>query len=256
MKNEELVERIQAGDEKEKYLQQLFEQNFPFIKKIASKYSDREEFDDLIQEGYIGLHTAAMKYDPGCGVLFLTYASYWIQQKMIRYLQNNGSVVRIPVHMAERLSKYRRITKQFQMERGRKPTEKEYASLSNICQDSLGDIHQAEGMRNLQSLSAHVGESEDELGDFISSDVNIENIVVHDVDHERMSKILWGIIAQLPDKKQTIMKMRAEGLSAQDVGDAIGLTGRQASMIEADARRRIRLDPAGKELRDYYMQYI
>lgn len=256
MKNEELVERIQAGDEKEKYLQQLFEQNFPFIKKIASKYSDREEFDDLIQEGYIGLHTAAMKYDPGCGVLFLTYASYWIQQKMIRYLQNNGSVVRIPVHMAERLSKYRRITKQFQMERGRKPTEKEYASLSNICQDSLGDIHQAEGMRNLQSLSAHVGESEDELGDFISSDVNVENIIVRDVDHERMSKILWGIIAQLPEKKRIIMKMRAEGFTLKETGDAMGMTEKQVSWVGYNVRHKIRSSSAEKELREYYMQYV
>lgn len=256
MKNEELVERIQAGNEKEKYLQQLFEQNFPFIKKIASKYSAREEFDDLIQEGYIGLHTAAMKYNPECGVLFITYASYWIHQKMIRYLQNNGSVVRIPVHMVERLSKYRRITKQFQMERGRKPTEKEYASLLNICQDNLGDIHQAEGMRNLQSLSAHVGESEDELGDFISSDVNVENIIVHEVDHEKMSKILWGIIAQLSEKKQMIMKMRAEGFTQKDVGDEMEMTERQVSCVESSVRRRIRSASAGKELREYYMQYV
>lgn len=256
MTNEELVERIQAGDEKGKYLYRLWEQNLPFIKKIALKYSTRAEFEDLIQEGYIGLHTAAMKYDLQCGVLFLTYAGYWIQQKMLRYLQQNGNTVRIPVHMAEMLSKYKRISVQFQTEYGREPTECEYASLLNIPRGNVGIIQKASCVRNLQSLSAHVGESEDELGDFISSDVNIENIVVHDVDHERMSKILWGIIAQLPDKKQTIMKMRAEGLSAQDVGDAIGLTGRQASMIEADARRRIRLDPAGKELRDYYMQYI
>lgn len=256
MKNEELVERIQAGDEKEKYLQQLFEQNFPFIKKIALKYSAREEFDDLIQEGYIGLHTAAMKYDPECGVLFLTYASYWIHQKMIRYLQQNGSTVRIPAHMADMLSKYRRATRRFQIECGRKPTEKECASLLNIRQANLGNLQKAADMRNMKSLSVHVGESEDELGDFISADVNVENIVSREVDCERMSRILWGIIARLPERKQRVMKLMAGGFSLKEIGDIMGMTERQVSMMASDARCRIRSAPEEKKLREYYMQYI
>lgn len=256
MKNEELVERIRAGIEKEKYLQQLFEQNFSFIKKIASKYSAQAEFDDLIQEGYIGLHTAAMKYDPECGVLFLTYASYWIHQKMIRYLQNNSNTVRIPVHIVEMLSKYRRITSQFQMEYGRKPTEKEYDSVLNICQNSLGDIHKADEIRKMQSLSAQVGESDGELEDFVSADMNVENIIIHKAERERMNRILWGIIAQIPERKQVVMRKRAEGFNRKEVADATGMTEKQVSQVETDVRRRIRMSPAGKELREYYMQYV
>lgn len=255
MTNEELVEHIQVGDEKEKYLQQLFEQNFAFIKKTASKYSDRAELDDLIQEGYIGLHTAAMKYNPECGVLFLTYAAYWIQQKMLRYLQQNANTIRIPVHMVDMISKYERISGQFQTEYGRKPTECEYAALLNTPQSNVENIQKAARGRNLQSLNAYVGESEDEIGDFISSDVNVANIVVHDADHERMSKILWGIIGQLPEKKQMIMKMRAEEFELKEVGNAMGMTQKQVSGIEADVRRKIRMDPKGKELREYYIQY-
>ena len=249
MTNEELVKRIQAGNGEKKYIQQLWEQNFPFIKKIASQYSAWAEFDDLIQEAYFGLYTAAMKYDPQCGVLFLTYAGYWIQQKMIRYLQKNGSTVRIPAHMAEMLSKYRRATRQFQIECGRKPTEKECASLLNISQANLDNLQRAAEMRNLQSLSAHLGESEDELGDFIPTDVNIENIAIHEVDHERMSRILWGIIAQLPERKRSVMEMRAEGFTLKEVGDAIGITAQRVSKIEADVRRSIRSAPEGKKLR-------
>lgn len=255
MTNEELVEHIQAGDEKKKYMQQLWEQNYLFIKKIASRYSAQAEFDDLIQEGYFGLYSAAMKYNSQCGVLFLTYASYWIQQKMIRYFQNNGNTVRIPVHIVEMLSKYRRITRQFQMEYGRKPTECEYADMLNTAQSNVGNLQKVACMRNPQSLIAHVGEGEDELGDFISSDVNVENIVVHDVDHERMSKILRGIIAQLPEKKQMIMKMRADGFNLKEIGDAMGMTERQILNNEADARRKIRSLPEEKKLREYYMQY-
>ncbi|MCF2570129.1 sigma-70 family RNA polymerase sigma factor [Mediterraneibacter glycyrrhizinilyticus] len=256
MTNEELVERIQAGDEKGKYLYRLWEQNYPFIKKIASKYSAVAEFEDLIQEGYIGLHTAAMKYDPQCGVLFLSYAGYWIQQKMIRYLQQNGNTVRIPVHMVEMLSKYKRISEQFQTEYGREPTELEYAALLNIRQDNVGNIPKAACVRNLQSLSAQVGESEDELGDFISSDVNVESIIIHEMEHERMSRILRGIIAQLSEKKQKVMKMKLEGFSPKEAGHVMGMTEKQVSRMESDVRRRIRLDPKGKALREYYMQYI
>ena len=55
-----------------------------------------------------------------------------------------------------------------------------------------------------------------------------------------MSRILWKVIAQFPEKKQSVMKMRAEGFTLKEVGDAKGMTAKQVSMIEADARRRIR----------------
>lgn len=71
-----------------------------------------------------------------------------------------------------------------------------------------------------------------------------------------MSRILWKVIAQFPEKKQSVMKMRAEGFTLKEVGDAKGMTAKQVSMIEADARRRIRSAPEGKILRKYYVQYI
>lgn len=258
MKNEELVERIQAGNEKEKYLQQLFEQNFPFIKKIASKYSAREEFDDLIQEGYIGLHTAAMKYDPECGVLFLTYASYWIHQKMIRYLKKNLSAVRIPDYMAEMVVKYKKISSQFQKEYGREPSEEEYKEFLDVDDIKFYNIQRAAYFRDTHSLNESMSLEDDsfELENLIPAEVDVESDVIHKLDHDKMSKILWGIIAQLPEKKQIIMKMRAEGVTLKETGNAMGITEKQVSRVASNVRRKIRLSPAEKDIREYYMQYV
>ena len=102
MTNEQLVICIQAGEEVADHMAQLWQQNQGIIGKLAEKYSHLAEEEDLKQEGYFGLWEAARRYNPKEGAKFITYASHWIRQKMVRYIHNNGTV-RIPVHENERL---------------------------------------------------------------------------------------------------------------------------------------------------------
>jgi RNA polymerase sigma factor (sigma-70 family) len=96
MTNEQLVICIKAGENVADNMSQLWEQTRRFIHVMATRYQGQAEIEDLEQEGYLALFRAVRGYNPAAGCLFLTYASNWIQQRMVRYIQNNGSI-RVPV---------------------------------------------------------------------------------------------------------------------------------------------------------------
>lgn len=98
MTNEQLVARIRAGVEVGENMVQLYEQVKRFIHAVAWKYRDSGMVEDLEQEGFLALYDAIDGYDAAQGVKFLTYAEYWIRQRIRRYLQMNGSSLRLPVH--------------------------------------------------------------------------------------------------------------------------------------------------------------
>ena len=95
--------------------------------------------EDLEQEGYLALYPAIDGYDPAHGVKFLTYADRWIRQRMQRYLQMNGSSVRLPVGRVEEVRKYNRVCDQFQQVSGREATARE---LSRILGLTLEEVEQ------------------------------------------------------------------------------------------------------------------
>lgn len=107
MTNEQLVTRIKAGIDTAENMLQLWEQNRGLIGTIAVKYKGYEDLDDLRQQGYIGLCNAVENYRAGEGIPFANYAALWIRQSMTRYIENNGKLVRIPVHEAGRQLKYK-----------------------------------------------------------------------------------------------------------------------------------------------------
>ena len=77
MENEELVIRIQAGENVSENMELLYSQIQSYIWSIAWRYRDTGEMEDLMQEGYLALYPAIENYDPAAGCKFLTYASRW-----------------------------------------------------------------------------------------------------------------------------------------------------------------------------------
>ena len=139
LSNEQLVIRIKTGEDVAGNMEQLYNQVRRFIHVLAWKYRDSGELEDLEQEGYLALYPAIDGYDPAQGVRFLTYAEYHIRQRMRRYLQMNGSCLRLPVHCLEKVQRYKRLCNAFNREYGREPSDREAAAGSN--QDALPGEH-------------------------------------------------------------------------------------------------------------------
>lgn len=103
--------------------------NLRLSMKIAAHYMGRGlEYDDLVQEGNIGLIVAAERFDPEKGLHFTTYATWWVRQHMVRAIQNFKDIIRMPVHTTEALNKILKITCELGMELQREPTLEEVAA--------------------------------------------------------------------------------------------------------------------------------
>lgn len=161
MTNEELVGRIQSGAAPDA-MEQLYRQNEGLIKKIANRYDAYAEFDDLVQEGFLGLYEAAQRYELGYDTAFITYAVWWIRQAMRRHIVKGCSLVRIPEHTAGKIREYRRFITQYQQYYGQKPSGAAIQRFLGLDDKSLDRIEKAAYMANIQSMDEPL-KKDDEL---------------------------------------------------------------------------------------------
>src|SRR5437899_9538907 len=132
----ELAARIKKGDKKAR--EQMIKANLRLVVKIAHDY---EGFGlpllDLISEGNIGLMKAVERFDPAKGGKLSTYGSWWIKQSIKRALANQSKTIRLPVHLADKLAKMRRVSLQMSDELGREPTDEELGEEIGIDSDKI-----------------------------------------------------------------------------------------------------------------------
>lgn len=258
MTNEELVERIQAGNNEKDCMLQLWKQNYGMVNMLMLKYGSKSEYEDLLQEAFLGLHTAAMKYDTERDTAFSTYVYYWIKCRIIRYMQNKVSLVRIPVNVRETIIHYKKAIDGFKKKYGRTPTEEELINLIRVDGNTLCNIQKTAYQMDIRSLSETTADETDiTLEDLIPTDTDIEGDVLHDYDRKKMQILLWATVGQLSEKGAEIVKMRyKDGMTKKEISDRTGASERQIAQIESNVRRKIRMSPSSIGLREYYMQYL
>ncbi len=128
-----LARRIQAGDDAA--LDDLVQRNLRFVISVAKKFRNRGlSLLDLIEEGNIGLMTAARRFDPDRGVKFISYAVWWVRQAILAALARQGRTVRLPLNRTGDLSRVVKTSASLRQELDREPTEEELAHVTGLSQ--------------------------------------------------------------------------------------------------------------------------
>src|SRR4030095_14090314 len=164
----ELAAKIKKGDAKAR--EQMINSNLRLVVTIARDYANLGlPLLDLISEGNIGLTKAVERYDPAQGAKLSTYAMWWIKQSIKRALVNQGTVIRLPVHLDDKVAKVRRVSLQVSDELGREPPDDEVGEDMGIACNKVARIRSV-GIRPA-SLAAPIGDDDStEFSDVIGDE--------------------------------------------------------------------------------------
>ena len=255
MSNEEIVERIQSGEDIQNNMLKLWQQNRGMIERMANDYSKVEEREDLKQEAYFGLCKAVKSYDPDKGSSFLTWAIYWIRQSMQRYCQNNGTI-RIPVHSQEDLRQYKKLQNSFYLHVGRLPNTREYCYYLGCSVKTLESLQRNDRLSRIGSIDAPITGCENDnvtVGDAVADPGDPCSEILDSITEQQLKEILWEIVEDLPGKEPAVIKMRyQENLLYKEIAARTGITTEAARQWELKALREMRRPSRARQLRPFY----
>lgn len=238
---QELGKRITAGDQEARA--KMIEANLKLVVAIGKHYINRGlQFEDIIEEGNIGLIRAVEKFQYQKGFKFSTYASWWIRQAIERAILNQTKIIRLPVHMAECVRSYTRTVWKLSHELGREPYAEEIAV--KMCKgiDKVRSISQV--MRETLSLDMLIGDHPDDtLSEVLADENALSPERLSDDISQRKCIDTW--LSRLPAGQRNVIEMRY-GLNGEDpmtldrIGKKLGITRERVRQIENQAIKRLR----------------
>jgi RNA polymerase primary sigma factor len=247
----ELSARALNGDQDA--INELVSCNLLLVVPIAKRYYGCGlPLLDLIQEGNLGLITAAKKYDGTKGWRFSTYATYWIRQSISRALGDQSRTIRIPANMVELLGKVRKATNELTIKFKRQPTDEEIAKYLDEDLDKIQtvlDVSQA-----VSSLDLSVDEDgETSVGDLVADD-RVESGYANLVK-EANKQIVDDVLGTLPAREAEILRMRfginqEKAMTLEEVGGHYGITKERIRQIENKAIRKLRHPARARMLKE------
>ncbi len=248
----DLSNRAKEGDKRARA--RLIEKNLRLVVSVAKKYRGYGlPFEDLIQEGNIGLMKAVEKYDPERGYRFSTYATWWIRQAVQRAVADKGRTIRVPVHMTEKIRKLSRAYNELSLEFEREPGEEE---LARYLEWSVPDVRLAlSAMPDATSLDQPVSSDDtaSQLGDFIEDDKisDTPDTVIAEIE----TVYLKEAIDHLPERARYVL-VRRYGLDDRDpatlaeLGDELEISRERVRQLQREAERILKGGEYGRILRD------
>jgi RNA polymerase primary sigma factor len=228
--------------------------NLKLVVAIAKDFRNMGiTFQDLIQEGNLGLIRAVEKFDYHRGHKFSTYAVWWIRQAFIRAIQNHSRTIRIPSHVHDTLLKYHRAYSELETRLGREPTPQDLAKALKMPAEQVEQLQRM--TREPVSLEADVrGTDTKQVKDYVKDPDAVSPL--EGLDHTRLERETQDGIALLSTREQNILRWRF-GMSGEkehtleEIGSKLGLSRERVRQLEARALAKLRASDQGERLRAF-----
>lgn len=251
----QLGKQIKEGEDKKAEIakRKLVQANLRLVVSIAKKYIGQGVlFMDLVQEGSLGLIKAANRFDYSKGFKFSTYATWWIRQTIVRAIANNSKVIRIPVHMIDKIRVVKKAIFSLNYELGREPSTKEISERVNLPEKQIDIVLKTIKLEPM-SLDTPIADNlslEDYIPDdnYLSPENNTQNIMLK----IHINKILNELTVK--ERKIIINRFGLNGekpKTLEELGNEMGFSKERIRQIESIALRKLRNNENAKHLKEY-----